>query len=236
MGKTSGGISIELSLIADLACPWCYLGLVRLDRARALRPGLSVQPRWWPFLLNPQMPPEGMDRQAYLRAKFGGNANAKSVYARILEAAKADGVAFAFERMPKTPNTLRAHRLILLAERRGLAEPMIRSLFQALFVDGRDIGDPDQLIALAAAVGIDPGEVESYLARSRGASEVVASHRRAEALGVRGVPVFVVDREHAIAGAQPPEVLVGLLDLAAATRQAPADAVSETGLACGSNL
>jgi predicted DsbA family dithiol-disulfide isomerase len=237
MGKSAGGTSIELSLIADLACPWCYLGLVRLDRARALRPGLSVQLRWWPFLLNPQMPPEGMDRQAYLRAKFGGNANAKSAYARILEAAAADGIAFALERMPKTPNTLRAHRLILLAERRGLADPMIRSFFQALFVDGRDIGDPDQLIALAAAVGLDSSEVESYLAGSRGASEVVAGHRRAEALGVRGVPVFVVDREHAIAGAQPPEVLVGLLDLAAATRQAPADAISETtGLGCGSTV
>jgi predicted DsbA family dithiol-disulfide isomerase len=223
MGKTSGGMSIELSLIADLACPWCYLGLVRLDRAHALRPGISVQLRWWPFLLNPQLPPEGMDRQAYLRAKFGGNVNAKSVYARILEAAAADGIGFAFERMRKTPNTLAAHRLILLAERRGLAEPVIRNLFQALFVEGRDIGDSNQLIALGAAAGFDPGEVESYLAGSRGASEVVAGHRRAEALGVRGVPVFVVGREHAIAGAQPPEVLVGLLDLAAATRQAPAD-------------
>jgi predicted DsbA family dithiol-disulfide isomerase len=222
MAKTPDAISIELGLIADLACPWCYLGLVRLDRARALRPELEVQLRWWPFLLNPHLPPEGMDRQAYLRVKFGGDANAKGVYARILEAAKADGVAFAFERMPRTPNTLLAHRLILFAGRRRLAESMIRSLFRALFVDGSDIGDPDQLIALAAAAGLEPAEVESFLAGSRGEREVVGGHRRAEELGVRGVPVFVIDHESAIAGAQPPEVLVGLLDLAAAARQAPA--------------
>jgi predicted DsbA family dithiol-disulfide isomerase len=216
-------LPIEVGLIADLACPWCYLGLVRLDRARALRPELPVRLRWWPFLLNPHMPPEGMDRQAYLRAKFGGDANARSIYARIREAGRADGIEFAFERMPRTPNTVLAQRLILLAEQEGLGDAMIRTLFRALFIDGRDVGQPEQLIELAAAVGLDPEAVARYLASEQGESEVVASHRRAEALGVRGVPVFVVDHEHAIAGAQPPEVLVGLLDLAASARMQAAE-------------
>jgi predicted DsbA family dithiol-disulfide isomerase len=225
---------IEVGLIADLACPWCYLGLVRLDRARAMRPALPVRLRWWPFFLNPQMPLEGMDRQAYLRAKFGGQANAQNIYARILESGRADGVEFAFERMPRTPNTLRAHRLILLAEQQGLAEPMIRTLFQALFIDGRDIGDPGQLIELAAATGLDPDEVARFLASAEGESEVAAGHRQAEEFGVRGVPVFVVDREHAIAGAQPPEVLAGLLGLAHAERaRAPAAARAEADAAAG---
>ena len=205
---------IEIGLIADLACPWCYLGLARLDRARAMRGDQPIRLRWWPFFLNPQMPPEGMDRQAYLRAKFGGDANAQAIYARIRESGRADGIEFAFERMPRTPNTLLAQRLILLADQQGLAEPMIRALFQALFIDGRDIGDPGQLIDLATATGLDPDAVARYLASAEGESEVVAGHRQAEQLGVRGVPVFVVDHEHAIAGAQPPEVLAGLLDLA----------------------
>jgi predicted DsbA family dithiol-disulfide isomerase len=222
---------IEVELIADLTCPWCYLGLVRLDRARAMRPDQPVRLRWWPFFLNPQMPPEGMDRQAYLRAKFGGDANAQGIYARIRSSGRADGVEFAFERMPRTPNTLRAHRLILLAAQQGLGEPMIRSLFQALFIDGRDIGDPGQLIELAATAGLDPDEVARYLASAEGESEVAAGHRQAEELGVRGVPVFVVDREHAIAGAQPPEVLAGLLDVAHAGRaraQGAARAAADT--------
>ena len=227
---------IHIDYIADLACPWCYLGLVRLDRARAMRGDLAIRLRWWPFFLNPQMPPEGMDRQAYLRAKFGGDANAQGIYARIRDSGRADGVEFAFERMPRTPNTLLAHRLILLAEQQGLAEPMIRSLFRALFIDGRDIGDPGQLIELAATTGLDPDEVARHLASADGASEVVAGHHRAEELGVRGVPVFVVDHEHAIAGAQPPEVLAGLLDVAHAGRtraQGAARAETDAGAASG---
>jgi predicted DsbA family dithiol-disulfide isomerase len=222
MTETASQSPIEVGLIADLACPWCYLGLVRLDRARAMRAELPVRLRWWPYFLNPHMPLEGMDRQAYLRAKFGGDANARTIYARIRESGRADGVDFAFERMPKTPNTLLAHRLILLADQRSLAEPMIGTLFRALFVEGRDIGDPEQLSLLAASADLDQRDAEAYLAGDQGESEVIAGHRRAEALGVRGVPVFVLDREHAIAGAQPPEVLAGLLDLATATRQAAA--------------
>jgi predicted DsbA family dithiol-disulfide isomerase len=216
------GPMIQIDYIADLACPWCYLGLVRLDRARAMRPDLPVQLRWWPFFLNPHMPAEGMDRQAYLRAKFG-EANAQGVYARIRAAGRADGIDFAFERMPRTPNTLLAQRLILLAERQGVGDRMIRALFQALFIDGRDIGDPEQLIELAAATGLASDEVAQYLASDEGASEVVAGHQQAERLGVRGVPMFVVDHDHAIAGAQPPEVLVGLLDLAASARMQAAE-------------
>jgi predicted DsbA family dithiol-disulfide isomerase len=208
---------IEVELIADLACPWCYLGLARLDRARAARPHLPVRLRWRPFLLNPQLPPEGMDRSTYLRIKFGGEAAAQRVYQRIAAAGRADGVAFAFERMARTPNTVLAQRLLLHAEEQGLGEPVMRALFRALFEEGRDLGDPAQLLELGAAAGLDRAALEAFLAGDARAAEVVASHRRAERLGVQGVPVFLVAGRHIIAGAQPPEVLTGLLDLAAQT-------------------
>ena len=131
---------IEIDFVADLACPWCYLGLVRLDRARAMRPDRPVRVRWRPFFLNPGMPQDGMDRAAYLRRKFGGDA--RDVYRRIEDSGRADGVTFAFERMPRTPNTLLAHRLILFAEEQGKADAVIRALFRALFQDGRDVGRP----------------------------------------------------------------------------------------------
>ena len=219
MSETATRPPIEVGLIADLACPWCYLGLVRLDRARAMRPHLPVRLRWRPFFLNPHMPPEGMDRQAYLRAKFGGDATAQGIYARIVASGQADGVAFAFERMTRTPNTLLAHRLILFADRQGQAEAVIRALFQALFVDGRDIGAREELVEIGAAAGLDRAALASFLAGDLFRSEVVAAHRQAERLGVHGVPVFVVDDQHVIAGAQPAEVLVGLLDLAGSARE-----------------
>jgi predicted DsbA family dithiol-disulfide isomerase len=218
MTQTDTRPPLEVGLIADLACPWCYLGLVRLDRARALRPHLAVRLRWWPFFLNPQLPPEGIDRQTYLRAKFGGDAAAKGVYERIVASGRADGVAFAFERMTRTPNTLLAHRLILLAAEQGRADAAIRGLFEALFVEGRDIGDPGELAEIGAAAGLDRSEVAAFLAGDRLRSQVVASHRQAERLGVRGVPVFVFDDEQVISGAQPPEVLVRLLELAASAQ------------------
>ena len=213
---------IEIALIADLACPWCHLGLARLERARALRPDVAVRLRWWPFFLNPHLPPEGMDRKTYLRAKFGGEAAARNVYERIRAAGRADGVEFAFERMTRTPNTLLAQRLILLAEEQGGGEAIIRALFRGLFVEGRDIGRADELIEIAGAAGLEREEVASFLAGDRHRAAVVSSHGEAERLGIRGVPVFVVDRQQVIAGAQPPEVLVGLLDLAASPPAAAA--------------
>ncbi|MGH6913363.1 MAG: DsbA family oxidoreductase [Geminicoccales bacterium] len=213
---------IDVDLIADLACPWCYLGLVRLDRARAMRPDRPVRLRWWPFLLNPQLPPEGMDRAAYLRTKFGGDASARQIYQRIVESAREDGLELAFERMTRTPNTVLAQRLILFAEQHGRAEALIRVLFRALFQEGRDIGDPETLQELAESAGLDRAETGRLLGGQALAKDVVVAHQRAERLGVRGVPVFVVDREQAISGAQPPEVLAGLIDVATAARQAPA--------------
>jgi predicted DsbA family dithiol-disulfide isomerase len=204
---------IEVDFVADLACPWCYLGLVRLDRAREMRPDRPVRVRWRPFFLNPGMPPEGMDRATYVRRKFG--ADAGQVYRRIEDSGRADGVAFAFERMPRTPNTLLAHRLILFAEDQGKADAVIHALFRALFQDGRDVGRAEVLAEIAGEAGLDPAEVTEFLQSDRFAREVQEGHARAERIGIRGVPVFIVDHEHAITGAQPPEVLAGLLDLAA---------------------
>ena len=204
---------IEVDLIADLACPWCYLGLVRLDRARAMRPERQVRVRWRPFFLNPGLPPEGMDRATYVRRKFG--ADTAQIYRRIEDSGRADGVAFAFERMPRTPNTLLAHRLILYAEEQGRDDPVIRGLFRALFEEGRDVGDPVVLIEVAAEAGLERAEAAAFLEGDRLAREVQDAHDLAERIGVRGVPVFIVAHAHAITGAQPPEVLAGLLDVAA---------------------
>lgn len=214
--------AIELDFVADLACPWCYLGLARLDRARQMRPELSVEMRWRPFFLNPHLPPEGMDRATYLRRKFGGDF--ARVYARIEAAGREDDIGFAFDRIRRTPNTRLAHRLVLQAETGGRAEPLIRALFRALFEDGQDVGRREVLADVAAAVGFERGEVTRFLAGDHLAAEVDAAHRRAVRIGIHGVPVFIVSREHAISGAQPPEVLAGLLDIAASAQAETASA------------
>jgi predicted DsbA family dithiol-disulfide isomerase len=124
--------------------------------------------------------------------------------------------------MKRTPNTILAQRLILLAEQQDRGEDLIRVLFRALFEQGRDIGHLETLLELGATAGLERAAAEAFLRSQEQAKEIVTAHQRAERLGVRGVPVFVVDREQAIAGAQPPEVLAGLLDVAAAARRATA--------------
>ena len=208
------GRPLHVEMIADLACPWCYLGLVRLDKARALRPTFNVELRWWPYLLNPQLPKDGMDRQTYLRAKFGGDASARTVYQRIEEAGRDEGMAFAFDRIRRTPNTVAAQRLVLLAQDCGVGDALIRTLFKAFFEDGIDIGDVTALRTLGEAVGIAGDDIDALFAGDAHSADIIRGHQRAQMMGVQGVPVYVVDREHVIAGAQAPEVLAGLLDVA----------------------
>ncbi|MDH3660218.1 MAG: DsbA family oxidoreductase [Alphaproteobacteria bacterium] len=211
------GRPLLVEMIADLACPWCYLGLVRLDKARALRPTVQIDLRWWPYMLNPQLPKEGMDRRTYLRAKFGGDAKASAIYQRIEQAGQDDGLAFAFDKIRRTPNTVSAQRLILLAQDRGQGEAVIRALFKGFFEDGIDIGDNAALARLGEVAGIAQDDITALFAGDAHSADIIRGHQRAQMMGVQGVPVFVVERQHVISGAQAPEVLAGLLDVASSS-------------------
>jgi len=211
---TNGTEPTIVEMIADLACPWCYIGLVRLKKAFALRPDIDVRLVWWPYLLNPQLPKEGMDRQTYLRSKFGGDAQAKQIYQRIRDAGAEEGIPFAFEDMPRTPNTVAAQRLILLARSQGSERLMIDTLFKALFEEGLDIGKQNVLLALGEKTGIERGVIEALFAGDDYGADIIRGHQRATMMGVQGVPLYLVNREHVISGAQAPEVLAGLLDVA----------------------
>lgn len=209
-----GSRRVEVEFIADFACPWCYLGWRRLEQAAKERPAIRVDVRWSPFLLNPHLPAEGMDRSDYLRIKFGGEAAARRVYERIVEAGGDAGIRFRFEMMRRTPNTVHAQRLILWAEDRGEAGPLIDRLFRALFEEGRDIGSKEELLDQVAAAGLDRVAAGRFLAGEERLDDVLRAHVAAERRGVRGIPVFVVDGRQGINGAQPPEVLAALFDLA----------------------
>lgn len=207
-------VRVEVEFIADFACPWCYIGWRRLALAARLRP-VELDVRWSPFLLNPHLPADGMERADYLRIKFGGEDNARRIYARVRQAGRDSGIDFRFELMRRTPSTVHAQRLILWSRGRGAEHLLIERLFAALFEEGIDIGHQDALLDQAEAVGLDRAAAAGFLAGDDRLEEVLRSHVLAERRGVRGVPVFVVDRQHAIDGAQPPEVLAALLDLAA---------------------
>jgi predicted DsbA family dithiol-disulfide isomerase len=166
-------------------------------------------------LLNPDMPRLGMARPDYVVRKFGGEDRARRLYASIADIGRAEGVPFRFERIRRTPSSIDAHRLVRYASRYGRADETVEALFSAHFTDGRDIGDHAVLLGIALAGGLDPVAVRRFLASDAEADQVHADNLRAHRLGINGVPCFVISGRHAIAGAQEPEVIERLLDVAA---------------------
>ncbi|OJW31451.1 MAG: disulfide bond formation protein DsbA [Rhodospirillales bacterium 69-11] len=206
---------MAIEIVHDLVCPWCYLGVRRLMRTLRRRPDLLYELTWRPFLLNPDMPRSGMSRPEYVVRKFGGEDRARRLYTSISEIGRAEGVLFRFDRIRRTPSSVDAHRLVRFAARVGRADAMVEALFAAHFTDGHDIGDHAVLAAIAAACGLEPQPVRRFLASEEEADSVHADNLRAHRLGINGVPCFVVSGRHAIAGAQEPEVIERLLDVAA---------------------
>ena len=179
------------------------------------RPDLLVRTHLAPFLLNPDMPRLGMARPDYVVRKFGGEDRARRLYASIAEIGRAEGVPFRFERIRRTPSS--SMRIAWCATRAVSAAPtrLVEALFSAHFTDGHDIGDHAVLSAVAAGVRAGPGRGAPLPAGDDEADRVHADNLRAHRLGINGVPCFVVSGRHAIAGAQEPEVIERLLDVAA---------------------
>jgi len=206
---------LSIEIVHDLVCPWCFLGVRRLMRTLRRRPDLMFDITWRTFLLNPDMPRSGMARPDYVVRKFGGEERAKRLYASIAEIGRGEGVLFRFDRIRRTPSSVDAHRLVRYAARFGQADAMVEALFTAHFTDGLDIGDHGLLAAIAAACGLDGNAARRFLIGDQEVDAVHADNLRAHRLGINGVPCFVLSGRHAIAGAQEPEVIERLLDVAA---------------------
>jgi predicted DsbA family dithiol-disulfide isomerase len=205
---------MRLDIYSDAICPWCFIGKHRLERALAKRPqkGLTIQ--WRAFQLNPGMPPEGMERNAYLEAKFGGVERAQRMFEMVRAAGMGEGIEFAFDRIKRTPNTLNAHRLVRFAAARGKQSRMLNALFEAYFLEGRDTGSARVLADIAAEAGLERAAVRLYLQTEADVETVLGEDRIARRLGITGVPCFVFNGRFALSGAQEPEALFQLFDLA----------------------
>jgi len=197
---------IKLDILSDPICPWCYIGKAYLDRALQKAGDHPFLIEWHPFQLNPEMPAGGMDRRAYLEAKFGGKDGAVRAYAPVVEHAEKAGLSINFEGIGRTPNTLDAHRLIHWAGIEQRQTPVVAALFKAYFVDGRDIGDKATLAEIAGECGLDAAMTATLLAGEADADDIRARDAHARERGVTGVPTFILANQHVLTGAQPPEL------------------------------
>ena len=196
---------LTIDVISDVICPWCFIGKRRLEKALSGRPATI---RWHPFQLNPDMPREGIDRKSYRMRKFGSWERSQELDAQVAAAGQGEGIAFNFDKMARTPNTLDAHRVIWLAGEQGLQDAVVEALFLAYFTDGRDLSGRATLAEIAARAGLDRAEVEEMLVDHKGLDVVRAGEEQARRLGVSGVPFFVVNGKVALSGAQPPEMFL----------------------------
>jgi predicted DsbA family dithiol-disulfide isomerase len=205
---------MHIDIFSDTVCPWCFIGKRRLERALAERPQPGLTIRWRTFQLNPDMPAEGMDRRTYLERKFGGSQNAERVYGAVREAGQAEGIPFAFDRIARTPNTLKSHQLLAFATEQGDQDRLVERLFSLYFIEGADIGDSEVLIAAAGDAGLDTAAARAFLEEGHALDLVGEEDRQARQAGIQGVPTFVFNGHYAMSGAQEPKALFQLFDLA----------------------
>ena len=196
--------NLHLQLMADMVCPWCFIGKRSLDLALPIlaEQGIHVAIEWLPFQLNPNLPAAGMDRKAFRSSRFGSWANAVAMDERAIAAGRPVGARFNYDRQPRTPSTLAAHALARLALVEGGADlqgRIVEALLSGYFTDGEDIGDLDVLQRIASSAGMSSDAV----GRSRMLqAEVVQLDEAARATSVTGVPAYRVDGKLVLSGAQ----------------------------------
>ena len=197
----------RIDIISDVICPWCYIGKRHLERALDIleKSKLRFTVAWHPFQLNPEMPTEGVDRQQYRLAKFGSAERSKQMDERITGVAAGVGIDFHLEKLTRTPNTVKAHRVIRFAGQKGVQDGVVEALFEGYFCNGADIGDDKVLAKLGEEGGLDRDEVETLLSSEAGLKEVAAADRMARNAGIQGVPSFALQGHVLFSGAVPAE-------------------------------
>jgi predicted DsbA family dithiol-disulfide isomerase len=195
-----------IDVVSDVICPWCFLGKRRLDAALARIEDIDVFVRWRPFMLDPTIPPQGLDRQDYMLAKFGPE-RLKTIHDPLIAAGEELGVPFDFDAITRTPNTLDAHRLIRWAHTVERQHETAERLFTAYWSEGQDVSDRDVLAKCAGDAGINAAQIRELLDSPQDVEETKAEIQHATSIGVTGVPTFILGQSYALVGAQPPDVL-----------------------------
>ena len=203
---------MRIDIFSDTVCPWCYLGKRRFELALATRPQYEPRVTWRPFELNPDMPIEGLDYAAFIAAKMAEDPALADRHAELVRLGETNGIKFRFDLIGRVPNTRRSHLLIAHAARCGLQGRVKDRIMQAYFEEGRDIGDPEELVRLGAEAGLIQAEIRNVLILRVGQDGVVAAERHAAVLGITGVPTLVFDGQYTISGAQEAATFARILD------------------------
>jgi predicted DsbA family dithiol-disulfide isomerase len=213
---------LRIEVWADVVCPWCYIGKRRLQAALAER-GMTdeVEVLHRAFQLDPTASTTTEPTIDHLAAKYGVSRDeALAMMANVTEVAAGEGLDYHLDRT-RTGNTRDAHRLALWVQEQDpqITQRLLEAMYSAYFEQGRGVFSTDDLVALAAEVGLDPDEARSMLAGTAYLDQVVQDQVLARTFGASGVPFFVIDRAYGVSGAQPLEVFLDAIDQARAATE-----------------
>lgn len=219
---------MQIDVIADPVCPWCFIGKRRLSRAMAMRPDIGFDVKWRPYRLDPTVPREGIDRQLYMRMRFGEDPKKiVEMHQLVIAEGQKEGISFDFEAMTRRPDTLNAHRLIRWAEAAGVQDDVVERLFIAYFENGEDIGEIRVLADIADLSGMDGHEVAELLETDADLMLVERDDQLAREMGVTGVPAMIFGGKLAVSGAREAEVLLGVINQVAQMQAGEPEAAAE---------
>ena len=206
--------TLQVEVVADLVCPFCFIGKRRLDEAmRAVHGPIEVT--WYPYQLNPEMPGGGKTMEAYLTEKFGTPRAVQPTLDHLKAQGRQHGIEFDFERIERVPNTLAVHQVMHLAEKRGVDQGALAdALMSAFFEKGEDIGDRDVLIRIAKRHGLDESSVFRVIEDEAIRDAVLEREKQVRESGIGGAPGFLLNRRLLVVGAQDTESLISAFDRA----------------------
>lgn len=212
-------MKLTIEMVSDLVCPWCWLGLRRLQGAIALVPEFEVEVLFRPFELDPTIPAEGVDYKEYMKQRFGsdqGRERSSAMKDALIAYGEEDGIPFAFDRITRRPNSFDAHRLVRWAQGQGHGVAAKEKLFEAYFANGEDIGEKEVLVRIASEIGLDGDLVAELLERGADVETTRDEQTLFRKMGIAGVPTYIAHRQIAVQGAETSEKLSRFLKTAAA--------------------
>lgn len=215
---------LQIDVISDVACPWCFVGKRNLEKAIENSPEFEVNVNWHPYQLDPTIPVEGLDREDYLINKFGSIARYEQLAERLHEAGNKVGITF--KPMKKVPNTLPLHHLLYVANQRGFSNELKEVFFNAYFVNEIDLTQKESLCQIMREFDWTDEQTLAVLADEQIAYEVKLEINNAYNMDVGGVPYFIVNNKYSLKGAQPTEVFIQ------AIKEIGAEMIQEAANAC----
>ena len=206
--------SLHVEVIADLVCPFCFIGKRRLDQALEAVEGPS-DVSWYPYQLNPEIPRDGLAFDEYLTRRFGNPDNVAPVLQHLAAEGKTAGIEFRFDKLRHVPNTLPIHQLMQLAETRGIDQSALaEDLMSAFFEEGRNIGDERELVAIAGPHGLVARDVAKAIENERLRQLVLTRAGQVRSSGMTGVPGFLLNRRLLVMGAQDTDTIINAFNRA----------------------